>query len=291
MYMMINKYWKLCFSVLGAALFFASCSSAPSRPAEIYSARQMGENQLDLVNKTTDRGDYETALGLLAEACRLAISVDDPSLRVRTKLAEGNICYNLGRADEAQDALDAALAEAEASSQPELAAQTRIYLERSALLTKKSSPDEVIAQVKQAIDVVKKDNLATALGWTVLGLAEKEKGAYAESEASFKKAIDLYADENYLEQAAYGWYLTASSRSMSGKYDAAVAALNEALSFDRRAENTWGLASDWRALGDVYKKAGKTAEFQAAYTRAAEIYRSIDREAEAADAERRKNND
>jgi tetratricopeptide (TPR) repeat protein len=276
-------------SALALALLalLASCSSAPKRPAEIYSIRQMGETQLDLVNKAADRGDYETALGLLAEARRLAVSADDPSLRARTKLAEGNICHNMGNADEAEAAFNNALAEAQASNQPELAAQTRVYLARSDLLTKKSPPDDVAARVNEAMPSFKKDGIEAALGWMVLGLAEKEKGDYAAAEDRFMQAVAIYAGANYLEQAAYGWYLAASARSVSGQYDSAIAALNEALAFDRRAENTYGLASDWRAIGDVYKKAGKTADSKTAYTRAAEIYRSINREAEAADAEAR----
>jgi tetratricopeptide (TPR) repeat protein len=107
------------------------------------------------------------------------------------------------------------------------------------------------------------------------------------AENNFKKALDIHSKTNYLEQAAYDWYLIASARSMSGQSASAVEALNAAIEFDRRAENTYGLASDWRALGDIYKKAGKTADTKAAYERAAEIYRSIQREQDAEETENR----
>jgi tetratricopeptide (TPR) repeat protein len=272
--------------MLGLFLF-VSCSSAPKRPAEIFTIRQLGENQLDLVNKAVDQGDFERALGLLVEAKRLAAAADYPSLLVRTKLAEGGILYNMGKADEAETVWNAALAEAERSGEAELASQTRIYMARNGLLTKNVPPDEVIARVTKEIASIKKDALSIALGWNVIGLAEKEKRRYAEAEAAFMKAVDIHNKANYLEQAAYDWYLIASARSMGGRYDQAVEALNTALAFDRRAENTWGLASDWRALGDVYKKAGKTDEAASAYTRAAGIYRSINRTQEAEDAEKR----
>lgn len=270
-----------------ALLFLMSCSSAPKRPSEIFNTRQLGENQLDLVNKAADQGDFERALGLLTEAKRLAVAADYSSLLVRTKLAEGGILYNTGKTDEARTAWTAALAEAERSGDAELASQTRIYLARNGLVTGNVSPDEVIARVTKEIASIKKDTLSIALGWNVIGLAEKEKNNYADAEAAFMKAVGIHDKANYLEQAAYDWYLIASARSMAGRYTQAVEALNTALAFDRRAENTWGLASDWRAMGDVYKKAGKTNEAQSAYARAADIYRSINRRQEAEDTEKR----
>jgi len=48
-----------------------------------------------------------------------------------------------------------------------------------------------------------------------------------------------------------------------------------AIRFDRRAENGFGLASSWQAMGDVLSKAGRSSEAQAAWRRAADIYRAI----------------
>jgi hypothetical protein len=44
---------------------------------------------------------------------------------------------------------------------------------------------------------------------------------------------------------------------------------------------------DWRALGDVWKKAGNPAESGAAYRRSAEIFRSLGRVDAAKEAEGR----
>jgi hypothetical protein len=44
---------------------------------------------------------------------------------------------------------------------------------------------------------------------------------------------------------------------------------------------------DWRALGDVHKKAGNATEAQTAYRRSAEIFRSLGMEAAAEEAENR----
>jgi tetratricopeptide (TPR) repeat protein len=68
---------------------------------------------------------------------------------------------------------------------------------------------------------------------------------------------------------------------VSGQYQGALDALEEALSYDRRAENTYGLGMDWKAMGDVYQREGKDGAADIAYGRAAEIFRSINMEREA----------
>jgi tetratricopeptide (TPR) repeat protein len=243
--------------------------------------RQIAEGQLLLVNTAADQGDLGKALALMVEARRLAVITDDPSLRIRTKLAEGNILAGLGRGEEADAAWNEALSEAETSAQVELAAMTRIYLARNALVAKETNPNEVKATVSREITYIKSDRLAIALGWIVVGLAEKEINGFSAAEAAFKKALDIHAKDNYLEQAAYDWYLIASTRSLAGDHDAAISALETALEFDRRAENAFGLASDWRLIGDIHQKFGRNAEAVAAFARSKEIFTSLGQEQKA----------
>jgi tetratricopeptide (TPR) repeat protein len=131
-----------------------------------------------------------------------------------------------------------------------------------------------------------KDRSYIAFAWLVIGLAEKELGRYAEAESAVKKGLDIHEKDLYLEQAAYDWYLIASFRSLSGNYNGARQALESAMVLDRRVENSYGLATDWRALGDVFKKAGSPAESRQAYLRSAEIFRSLGNDQEAAGVEK-----
>jgi tetratricopeptide (TPR) repeat protein len=270
-----------------------ACSSAPKRPAEIFALRSAAETQLELANREADRGNQGAALELLAEGRRLAVSADDPPLLIRTALARGNILFAQGQAAEAARAWESALAEADRAGERGLAALCRVYRARSRLLAAAGTPGAgeeaaaVRASVAGELALLKDDRSATALAWTVMGLAEKEGRRWAEAEAAVKKALEIHEKDNYLEQAAYDWFLIASIRSAAGSYAAAREALGRALALDRRAENSFGLAADWRALGDVHRKAGEPAEAAAAYRRAGEIFRSIGLEREAAAAEGR----
>ncbi|MDR2110529.1 MAG: tetratricopeptide repeat protein [Spirochaetaceae bacterium] len=270
-----------------AVFVFTACSSAPKRPAETSTQRNRVEIQLELARKETDRGNYEQALNFLAEAYRLAAGIDNPALLIRVELARGDVLSSLNRNGEAQTAWDAALSEADRAGETELAAIGRIHIARSRLLADPETAGEVLSLVQGEMVSLKSDILAIALGWTVIGLAEKNLGRWAQAEAALKKSLDIHDRERYLESAAYDWYLIASVRSVAGQYDAALEALEAALGFDRRAENTYGLGMDWLALGDVQAKAENPGAAENAYRRSAAIFRSMNMEAEAAMAEAR----
>jgi tetratricopeptide (TPR) repeat protein len=241
---------------------------------------------LDLANNEVDQGNFEKALQILDEVKRLAISVDDPGLIVRELLARGNVLYYQG--DEAEAALlwEDARIEAEHTGEIELAAMARIYLERGRLLSG-ADAEEVRLAVSRELSVIRKDKLFIALGWTVIGLAEKENGRFVEAEAALKKSLDIHQNGNYLEAAGGDWFLIASVHSTAGSYDAAIEALAFAIAFDRRSENSYGLGMDWRATGDVYKKAGDLASARNAYQRSLAIFKAIGLEQEAAASESR----
>ncbi|GHV94799.1 hypothetical protein AGMMS50293_11190 [Spirochaetia bacterium] len=271
-----------------APLFFAACSTPPKNPGEVYDLRTQAESQLDLGNKQADRGDYDTALILLNEARRLAIISDDPGLLIRTGLSRGNVLFALGRADEAFAGWENALAEAEKRGTPELAAVSRVHIARGNLLSAGASRAQAIRnEVNHELDAIKSDKLYIAFSWVVIGLCERELGRYQEAEAAVKRSLDIHEKDRSLEQAAYDWFLIASIRSLAANYSGALQALESAIALDRRVENSWGLAADWRALGDVHKKAGKTAEAREAYLRAVDIFRSLGDDAAAAETEKR----
>ncbi|MDR2052448.1 MAG: hypothetical protein LBP80_03460 [Treponema sp.] len=267
-----------------AVLIALGCSSAPKGPAERRTLRNAGATQLELANREADRGNYEGALELLTEARRLAFNADDPALIVRAYLSLANVYSFLGRDDEAASCQDSAAAEAALSADGELSALCEIYRERRRLLGGRASAGQVRDNVQAALAGIKTNPLDGALGWIVIGLAEKELRRFAQAEDALKKA--LAAHGRYPEQAAYDWYLIASVRSVAGDYGAALEALEQALIYDRRVENSYGLGKDWLARGDVLSKAGRREEAAAAWRHAAEIFASAGFDAEAAGARR-----
>ncbi|MDR2718788.1 MAG: hypothetical protein LBB89_12115 [Treponema sp.] len=269
-----------------ALLIISACSSQPKKSGDMYDLRKQTEAQLDLGNKQADRGSLETALILLDEAARLAIAADDSGLRIRTRLSHSNVLFSLGRTEEAAAGWNEALAEAERAKNAEWAAVCRVYIGRGRLMSAdgKNAAESVRDEVQRAVGLIKSDRFSVAFAWTVLGLAEKELGRYANAEAAVRRSLEIHEKDLLFELAAYDWYMIASFRSLSGDYGGALRALENAVAFDRRTENSWGLASDWRALGDVHTKAGNNDAARAAYLRAVEIFRALGNETAAAQA-------
>ena len=283
------------FIILFFIIFFSACSSAPKRPVEVRADRDMALSQLNLANQSANRGRFEEALGLLEEARRLAVSTDDPALRIKTTISRGDFLFSLGRYTEAFREWESAASEAD-SKQAVLASLARIHSIRGQLIYSElglseeslnenennegkkitlSSVDELRAQLGKEMAAVSSDALSNATAYVTLGLTEKQAQRWAEAETAIKRALDIHEKNVYLEDAAYDWFLIASVRSVAGNYDAAIEALRTAINFDRRAENGYGLASSWQAMGEVYLKAGRAEESRAALSRAAEIYRAI----------------
>ena len=279
-------FLPLLIALCSLPIFFPSCSSTPKKPAQILAGRNMATNQLNLANQTAGQGRYADALLILDEARRLALTTDDPVLRIKTSTSRGSILFYLGRHDEAFAEWESAAAEGDASGEPVLAAMARVYAIRARLVLLGSENPQggnaaatAAAQYKTQIaaemDKVKSDPVSSAACYVTLGMAEKQLGNWVDAEAAVKKALAIHDKNLYLEEAAYDWFLIASIRSVAGNYDTALDALKSAISYDRRAENGFGLASSWQAMGDVYQKAGRNEEAASARRRAADIYRAI----------------
>ena len=70
-------------------------------------------------------------------------------------------------------------------------------------------------------------------------------------------------------------HLHRTQTSRSGNFGSALQALEMAITLNRRVENSWGLANDWRAMGDVQKRAGNHEAASDAYTRSAGIFHAL----------------
>ena len=295
-YRFLNRTISASILLLFTAFFIIfgfSCSSAPKRPAAVFTDRNIAANQLTMANKAANQGRFTEALQLLEEARRLAVATDDPPLLIRTSIARGNFLFSLGHHEEAFSHWEAARLEAQRSGDNNLAVLAQIYTERGRLVLLDDSAgntnaiEEIRNNVNSLTSSIRSDPASQAAGFLVIGMAEKELGRYAEAERSVRQALALHERNLYLEEIAYNWFFLASVYSVSGRYNDALAALETAIEFDRRAENGFGLASSWQAMGEVYQKAGNSALSLRAFARAAGIFRAIGLEDSAIIAETR----
>jgi tetratricopeptide (TPR) repeat protein len=256
-------------------LGFSSCSTAPKNNGDINVLRKSAEIGLDSANKEAGKGNFANAQNLLIEYKKQAVLADDPSLIIRICLSYGNVLLSLGKTDEAYAEWDHAVAEAQKLGDKELLSVTRIFKARGNLLSGKSTAQSALEEVNREIANVKTNKLYIAYSWQTKGFAQRDLGSYTEAEDSIKKSLEIHEKEKALANASYDWYTIASIRSMAGNTAGALKALESAIAFDRRIENSFGLAANWRAMGDVYRKMGRNEDALEAYKRARSIFEAL----------------
>ena len=275
---------------LSVLLVSVSCSTAPKNPGDVYTLRSGAESLLESANKDAGRGNFENALLLLNKCKQNAILADDPSLIIRSCLSRGNVLLALGRTDEAFAEWEFAISEAQRIENTELLSVSKIFRARGNLVLGRAGGaqavlDEVIGESAN----IKSNRLYLAFSWQVRGLALSALGSYREAEDAVKRSLEIHVRDRYLENASYDWYIIASIRSLANNTKDAIEALETSIELDRRIENSWGLAASWRAMGDVYRKAGRNSDADYAYRRALAIYNAMSNENEAAETQRRLN--
>jgi tetratricopeptide (TPR) repeat protein len=256
-------------------LALSSCSTAPKNSGDVNVLRKSAEVGLESANKAAGQGNFINARDLLMGYKKQAVLADDSSLLIRICLSYGNVLLSLGKTDEAYAELDQAVAEAQKLGDKELLSVTRIFRARGNLLSGKASAQSVLDEVNREIGNIKTNKLYIAYSWQTKGLAQRDLNSYTEAEASIKKSLEINEQEKALENASYDWYTIASIRSMAGNTAGALQALDSAIKIDRRIENSFGLAANWRAVGDIYRKMGKNDDALEAYKRSRAIYDAL----------------
>jgi len=285
----INKYSQLvlCSLFFLCALLIVGCSTTPKKPGEVDVLRKQAESWLESGSKAAGQGRFEDALKILTDTKRNAALSDDSSLLIRTSLSRGNVLYSLGKTEEAFVEWNYAIAEAITLGDPELLSVSKIYLARGNLIAKNTDAASVLNEVTKESANIKKSRLYIAFSWQVTGLANRALERYNEAEAAFKRSLDIHVKDSYLDNAAYDWYVIASVRSLSNNFKGAIDALKLSISYDRRIENSWGLAASYRAMGDVYIKDKQQSKAMDAYSRARSIYAALGSENEAAQMDKK----
>lgn len=271
--MIYYRLQKKCFYFATLFLFltgFFSCSSAPKKPLEIFTSRNAAYAQIELANSAISKNNYSTAQIHITEAWRLAVSCDDSDLRIRVLLCKGNALFNQGEANKAEEAWVLALNEALVEKNSVMTSASQVHMARVVL--SKGKAEEARNLATESLSTLKSEPLFTAQAWRVIGLSEKELGHSKEAETAFLQAEKIHVKNNYLEEAAYDWYLIASSRSKAGQYALSIEALHKALEFDRRCENSLAIGMDWQSIGVVLEKSGNTEKAKEAYDRSAAIF-------------------
>ena len=258
-----------------------SCGSKPKREMEITVIHSNAKEMLESANASILSGEYDKAEYFLDQAAKLSMTVDDYDLLTSVALAyvSLDLSYNPPQTQKAEENLSKAKVYASYSIDPDkntalcALSEARIII---ATQNEKADYSSLIRTLEKHQKVLKNDPYNEAQLESTMGDIYRVQKNYSEAEASYTKAAKLYTDNRYLSEIGITWYKIAQVRSLNNKKQPALEALEKAIFYDRAAENTLALGTDYYVKGIILLKgtpsaAEKTAA-KYAFTHSAEIF-------------------
>lgn len=274
------------FFILAIFLFiFISCSSAPERPMIITEKYDLASVQLEDGTRALACGDFVNADKHLTDAGTLALSIDNPDLLVKiflSRIAWQTTVNGKAGEESALQFLKEARLEAERSSGKEIFRAVCDIYEAHILVCCTDQADKAVALLLKNERAVEKEPFYQGFLYHTLGDALALQKKYDEADRIYLKAAELHTKNRYLQETGNDWYAAASVRSLGGNKRLAFDAIEQALVYDRNAENTAAIASDYLAAARILVREPATeddkkkAAAQARY--AAAIYRAVNQE-------------
>lgn len=262
---------------LAAASF--SCSSAPKVPPQVLTVRNEAGRLSQMGAKSLREGQIEAARDFYAEAYRLFTAADDDEGRIRALDGLGRVT------PEGISLWDQALRIAGESGREDLLALASLLKAEADLRSMEEALVRgALESSRRAAAVLSGRPSDRARALRVYGSAAKALGLHQDALKALDEAASIDKKNRAYIEYASDRYLAASVHSKLGNYAAAITALQDALDYDRRAENSGGIASDYLALGIVAEKMGDREGAKLYFRRSMEVYEAVRLKAKAAEA-------
>lgn len=245
-------------------------------------------------NKELALGNFKRAATNFLSAYKLAVSIDDTDLLSRICLSSVTFRIN---AEDAKFDLSS-------YSETYLSASVEELLEKAKKFARLSDREKILSSVCKIYEIrlalVRgegdfKSYISTLTGFEkelskeVVYLAQvyrtkadvyMKEGNYSSARDYYQKTADLHTKNCNLNEIGMDWYDVARSCSLAGKKKDAISAIQQAIKYDRDAESTSGLGSDYYAYAKILLKGNPSSdEKKSAYEFAdwsEQIYRAGD---------------
>ncbi len=275
--------------ILGAALLLTACSSAPKRSMQVSTIYSTAYEMIESANACILSGDYDKAGFFLSAAENQAMSIDNYDLLTDASLARCSLSLSVNPPDieTAERYVGFAQGFVKNCINPKKQ-QALVALNEVRIETAKGNLDEnanvnisaLLNKLEENKKDVKGDPYYEAQFTLAQGDAYKLKKDYVQADKSYTAAAKEFTDNRYLSEIGISWYKAAQARSLAGNKDDAIKAMEQAIFYDRAAENSLALGTDYYAVGLILAKGSPTSGEKEraieAFTHSAEIFTAID---------------
>ena len=275
--------------ILGAALLLTACSSAPKRSMQVSTIYSTAYEMIESANACILSGDYDKAGFFLSAAENQAMSIDNYDLLTDASLARCSLSLSVNPPDieTAERYVGFAQGFVKNCVNPKKQ-QALVALNEVRIETAKVNLDEnanvnisaLLNKLEENKKDVKGDPYYEAQFTLAQGDAYKLKKDYVQADKSYTAAAKEFTDNRYLSEIGISWYKAAQARSLAGNKEDALKAMEQAIFYDRAAENSPALGTDYYAVGLILIKGSPTPSEKEraveAFTHSAEIFTAID---------------
>ncbi|MBR4179170.1 MAG: hypothetical protein IKR45_00575 [Treponema sp.] len=278
---------KIC--ILLATLLLTACSSAPKRSMQVSTIYSSAAEMIESANGSILTGEYEKAAFFLTAAENQAMSIDNYDLLSAVALARCSLClsYNPPKIEQAENQVALAQSYIKNCTNP-VKQKSIVELSKVRVEVAKAGLDQygsavsytsLLSKLEENKKGVKGDPYYETQFVEVSGDVYKLGGKYADADKAYTAAAKGFTDNRYLSEIGICWYKAAQVRSLGGNKDSALAAMEQAIYYDRAAENSMALGTDYYAVGLILLKGNpNSTEKQKAidsFNHSADIFTSI----------------
>lgn len=237
-------------SALFLLLLITACSSGPKRQMVITNIQNSCKDSIETANAFILNGNYEQAEKMLEAARVQAISIDNYNLLLSIALTHVSLylSYNPPETEKAEAYLKQAkllINNTKNTNESELLcamSEARILIAKNDIQYNFKRLVNIIDDAKK---VFKNQPYNHAQCDSILGDLYRLTGRYKEADKIYNEAVKLFTDNQYLSEIGISWYKIAQNHSQAGNKKEALKALENAIYYDRCAENSMGLGADY----------------------------------------------
>ena len=243
----------------------------------IYSS---ATEMIESANACILTGDYDKAGFFLSAAENQAMSIDNYDLLTAAALARCslNLSLNPPQIETAQKYVDYAKGFVKNCADPKKQ-QAIVDLSQARVSIAQGNYAGNLEDIKKEL---KGDDYYSAQVLQVEGDIYKLQKDYSGADKSYTSAAKAFTDNRYLSEIGICWYKAAQARSLAGNKDVALQAMEQAIYYDRAAENSLGLGTDYYAVGLILLKgnatSGEKERAREAFNHSAEIFTAVNAE-------------
>ena len=261
-------------------ILLTACSSAPKRSMQVSTIYSSATEMIESANASILSGDYDKAGFFLSAAENQAMSIDNYDLLTAAALARCSLKLSLNppELEEAQKYVDYAQKFVKNCSDPKKQ-QAIVNLSQVRVNVAQGISAGLISTLEENKKAVKGDAYYETQFIQVEGDVFKLEKDYIQADKAYTAAAKAFTDNRYLSEIGMCWYKAAQARSLAGNKDGALQAMEQAIYYDRAAENSIALGTDYYAAGLILSKGNATTSelerARDAFIHSAEIFTAI----------------